>query len=466
MVKIEFGTDGWRDLMYDRFNLPNVSRVVEGIGAYVKEHNGSKRGVVVGYDARFFSDFFAQVTADLLAAQGIKVLMSKRDLPTPVLAYAVRQYQAFGAIIFTASHNPPAYNGVKFIPEYAGPATAEITAEIERRIPEVAPELTRTVTRQGETIDPFPSYLASLQKLIDVELINRSPLELGYDPMYATGRGIFERLFTKELTLFHQWRDPLFGGGMPDPQGQYLAELAQWVKTRTGRIGLATDGDADRFGVIDEGGVFLTPNQVLPLLTYHLVKNKGLKGVVGRSVATTHLLDALADELGLELIETPVGFKYLGEIMRHKHTVLVGEESGGLSIGGHIPEKDGILACALLAEFRVMAGKPLMEILKDLWDKVGRYYSRRLDLNVSEEEKLLILNHLQAQPPEKIGSKVVQELRRLDGYKFIFTDRSWCLIRPSGTENLIRFYLETFSSQGLMEMEAELELFIAKLKKN
>ncbi|HEY8345484.1 MAG TPA: phosphoglucomutase/phosphomannomutase family protein [Bacillota bacterium] len=451
MGSIKFGTDGWRDLMYDRFNLANVSRVVEAIAAYTIEQGGADRGVVVGYDARFFSDFFATKASELLQAAGIKTYSFARDLPTPVVAYSVKKYKAFGAVMFTASHNPPAYNGIKFIPEYAGPATPEITSAIEAFIPaEAAPVKERL--QRGQAIDPIPSYLEEIQKLVDVRAIKESGLEVGYDPMYGTGRGILDALLGGQVKVFHNRRDPLFGGGMPDPQREFLSELITWVQEGKNRIGLATDGDADRFGFVDDEGVYLTPNQILPLVLYHLVKNKGLKGVVGRSVATTHLLDALAAALGFATVETPVGFKYLGELMRKQEVIVAGEESGGLSIGGHIPEKDGILACALLTELRVMAGKPLSAVLQDIWQEVGSYYSQRLDLHLTEEKKERILSALQKNPVKELAGKKVIEVRKVDGIKFILEDGSWCLIRPSGTESLIRVYVEAHSQADLSKL--------------
>lgn len=452
MSKIKFGTDGWRDLMYDRFNLANVNRVVSAIAAYIKEQGGADRGVVVGYDARFFSDFFAAKASELLQTAGIKTYTFTRDLPTPVVAYSVQKYKAFGAVMFTASHNPPAYNGIKFIPEYAGPATPEITSKIEGFIPEeVFP--VEAGKQNSEIVDPIPSYLEELKKLVDVNVIAQSELEVGYDPMYGTGRGILDALLLTDVNVLHNRRDPLFGGGMPDPQRELLSDLIDWVKGGKNRIGLATDGDADRFGFVDDGGVYLTPNQILPLVLYHLAKNKGVKGVVGRSIATTHLMDALGAELGLATVETPVGFKYLGELMRKQQVVVAGEESGGLSIGGHIPEKDGILACVLLAELRAVAGKPLSAVLQDIWQKVGSYYSRRLDLHLTEEKKERILSTIQKNPVEQIAGKKVTEVRRLDGFKFILEDGSWCLVRPSGTESLIRVYLEAHSEADLGKLE-------------
>ena len=357
MTVIKFGTDGWRDLMYDRFNLPNVRLVVQAIADYTLAHNGQERGVVVGYDARFFSDFFATEAAAVLTANGIKVFLGERDLPTPVVAFAVKQQQAFGAIMFTASHNPPEYNGIKFIPEYAGPASLEITKEIEANLAKLAegqkPVLLTANNSLLVKLDPTQDYLSRLHELVDTEAISKAGLEIYVDPMYGSGRGFLSKLLSEcRVTEIHGQRDPLFGGFLPDPQGKYLGELMALVRKGNNALGLATDGDADRFGIVDSDGTFLTPNQVITLLLFHLIKVRGYTGVVARSVSTTHMIDRLGELYGVKTLETPVGFKYIGELMRTKSVIIGGEESGGLSIQGHLPEKDGVLAGALIAEMR------------------------------------------------------------------------------------------------------------------
>lgn len=469
MSEIRFGTDGWRDYMYDRFNLPNVLRVVNAIARYTKDNHGEKRGLVVGYDARFFSDFFAKKTAETLTAQGIKVYFCKRDFPTPVTAFAVTHYRAFGAIMFTASHNPPEYNGIKFIPEYAGPASLEITKAIEGNLT----NFSEVDTVIGEPdpqliieIDPTEAYLNQLGQLIDVDKVKKAKLNLMIDPMYATGRGFLSELF-KECTVMeiHNRRDPLFGGAMPDPQGDYLGELINLVRSKSNSIGLATDGDADRFGIVDSDGSYLNPNQVISLLLWHLITNRGLKGIAARTVATTHMIDRLGDLYGVETVETPVGFKYIGEIMRNKTVIIGGEESGGLSIQGHLPEKDGILACALMAELRATTGKPLKDILEDLYAKVGKFYSTRLDIHLSEPVKAAVLKNCKVSPPEMVGAIKVKEVKNLDGFKFILSDGSWFLIRPSGTEPLIRIYFETNSTKDLQVLVDNVRLLVDQWSK-
>ena len=461
MSEIKFGTDGWRDLMYNRFNLPNVRRVVQAIARYTKDNHGENRGIVVGYDARFFSDFFAQEAAAVLTAHGIKVYFGERDFPTPVIAFAVTHYRAFGAIMFTASHNPPEYNGIKFIPEYAGPASPEITKAIEVNLSNQPGGETVLHQPNPELItrfDPTEAYLSQLRKLIDVDAVRKAGLNLVIDPMYATGRGFLPDLFNEcPVIEIHNRRDPLFGGSMPDPQGKFLGELISLVEAKENSIGLAMDGDADRFGIVDSDGSYLNANQVISLLMWHLITNRGLKGIAARSVATTHMLDRLGELYGMEVVETPVGFKYIGEMMRTRQVIIGGEESGGLSIQGHLPEKDGILACALMAELRAITGKPLQETLAELSAKVGQFFTRRLDIHLSGSAKAAILEKCRATSLERIGVFNISETRKIDGFKYILENGSWFLIRPSGTEPLIRIYFETNSAETLEDLVANVQ---------
>lgn len=461
MSEIKFGTDGWRDLMYNRFNLPNVRRVVQAIARYTKDNHGENRGIVVGYDARFFSDFFAQEAAAVLTAHGIKVYFGERDFPTPVIAFAVTHYRAFGAIMFTASHNPPEYNGIKFIPEYAGPASPEITKAIEVNLSNQPGGETVLHQPNPELItrfDPTEAYLSQLRKLIDVDAVRKAGLNLVIDPMYATGRGFLPDLFNEcPVIEIHNRRDPLFGGSMPDPQGKFLGELISLVEAKENSIGLAMDGDADRFGIVDSDGSYLNANQVISLLMWHLITNRGLKGIAARSVATTHMLDRLGELYGMEVVETPVGFKYIGEMMRTRQVIIGGEESGGLSIQGHLPEKDGILACALMAELRAITGKPLQETLAELSAKVGQFFTRRLDIHLSGAAKAAILEKCRATSLERIGVFNISETRKIDGFKYILENGSWFLIRPSGTEPLIRIYFETNSAETLEDLVANVQ---------
>lgn len=466
MSEIKFGTDGWRDLMYDRFNLPNVKKVVHAIAAYVINHQGSQRGVVIGYDARFFSDFFAVEAGKILNSYGIKVYFGERDFPTPVVAFAVKHYNAYGAIMFTASHNPPEYNGIKFIPEYAGPATMEITKEIEDNLAKITErQVTENVAEKKEELwevfNPKEAYLQQLRKLVDVKKIADSGMKIFIDPMYATGRGFLSGLLEGcNVTEIRNRRDPLFDGAMPDPQGKYLTELRDKVVAEKNAIGLAMDGDADRFGIIDSDGTFIVPNQVISLLLYHLVKNRGFQGIAARTVATTHFIDRLGKMLGVEVVETPVGFKYIGEMMRNKKVIIGGEESGGLSVLGHIPEKDGVLACALMAEMMATTGKSPLETLKELAQEVGESHTHRLDLRFSTTQKETVLQNFKNLDLKQISGINVIEKRTIDGFKFILADDSWFLARPSGTEPLIRIYFEAISDAALQNLLREVKTMV------
>lgn len=462
-MALKFGTDGWRAVIAEEFTFANVRTVVQAIADYLQEGT-SERQLIIGYDHRFLAESFAQAAAEVLAANGFTVLLPERALPTPVTAYAITLYRTAGALMFTASHNPPEYNGLKFIPAYAGPATPEITGKIERRIaeqPAVKRKDLAAARREGlvRTFDPKESYLGHLMTLIDGPTIRRSPLKVVVDPLYGAGIGYLERLLGSlgcEVQVMHHWRDPLFGGGLPDPSARGLEELAERVRREGAHLGLALDGDADRFGVVDADGTYLTANQVLFLVLAHLVEGRGLRGTVARTVATTHLLDRLARAYGLEVEETPVGFKYIGQALLHKNCLLGGEESGGLSIRGHIPEKDGILATALVAEIRARYGRPLKEILAELLERYGPAVSERLDLHVGAEDKERVLQELPAYRPERLGGQPVAERVTVDGVKWIMADGSWALIRPSGTEPLFRLYVEAPSRESLHRIQQEI----------
>lgn len=455
---IKFGTDGWRAIMAEEFTFAGVRKVAGAIAEFVLNHDGASRGVVVGYDTRFLSPRFAEAAAQVLRHRGIKVWKIVRDVPTPVAAYAVSHLHAFGAVMITASHNPPEYNGIKFIPEYAGPASPEITSEIERNLP--SGDLPPFPNGDIEPFDPQPAYLDHVRSLVNTEAIAGSGFPIHYDAMYGTGRGYLEALFPKaDMTVLHHSLDPLFGGGMPEPKEEYLVELKDLV-IASGGLGMATDGDADRFGIIDSGGTYVTPNQLIALLLYYLVKYRGFRGSVARTVATTHLIDRIAAGFGLTVRETPVGFKYIGECMRNEPVVIGGEESGGLSILGHLPEKDGLLACALAAEMRVVTGQPLIATLNTVMDEVGPAFSRRLDLHLDASGKERLMKRLSADPPTHVGGLRVEGLVNIDGVKMMLSDNSWILARPSGTEPLVRIYVESASPDQLERLLGDVQSLV------
>lgn len=510
MAEIKFGTDGWRAIMCDTFILKNVRLVAQAIANYVKEKNGkeevkSQKSLVVGYDCRFFSEDFAEACVHLFTENKISVYLAKRAIPTPVAAFSIKIYQADGAIMFTASHNPPKYNGIKFIPKYAGPATPEITKEIEKNIQQLVPlglspsepalsgaegrsleqsegmqkneNLPQVAWQFGEKIknnslltliDPFPDYIAHLKNLINLELFRNKALRLVVDPMYGAGLGILDTILKElgeEVFSLHNFRDPFFGGSLPDPAPENLQTLRSEVLRHQADLGLALDGDGDRFGIIDSRGEYLSPNQVLAILADYLLRIRGLKGLVVRSVATTHLLDIIAKENGADWIETPVGFKYIGQIMLKEPVVLGGEESGGLSILGHIPEKDGILACLLVAEAVNYYQKSLSQILEEeVHERYGRYISKRIDVPCPPKTKEKLLHHLQSDSFFEIGGINIQEKVTIDGVKFLLEEGSWLLARPSGTEPLIRVYIESDSKKNFQALENYIKELFRKFR--
>lgn len=466
--EIKFGTDGWRGIIADDFTFPNVRKVTRAIASYLETAYSKDRPVLIAYDTRFLADEFARTAAAVLADLGWNVKITDRDCPTPVIAYNARYLNSAGALMFTASHNPAPYCGIKYIPDYAGPATPEITDTIVANIETASDELPGTNPSGSiSTFDPKPDYLHFIYTLLDVEKIKSANLKVKYDALYSTSRGYLDEVLQQcgcQLESFHTWRDVLFGGGMPEPKGEQLVELVEAVKADQADLGLATDGDSDRFGIVDEQGNVLTPNTVLLVLARHLIKNKGKSGAIVRTVATTHLLDNFAAKYGLQIYETPVGFKYIGEKMRETAVLIGGEESGGLSIIGHIPEKDGVLADMLVAEAIAYEGKPLSQLVQEaIAEADGPLYNNRLDLHLTEAHKVAVINSYTQNPPSEVAGIKVKEVGRKDGIKLYLEEGSWVLLRPSGTEPLVRVYMETNSPEKLSQIGKFMESEIAKL---
>ncbi len=462
---IQFGTDGWRGIIADDFTFPNVHKVTRAIASYLAKTYSQDRPVLVGYDTRFLADRFAESAAEILADLGWTVKMVARDCPTPVIAYQARLLNSAGALMFTASHNSAPYCGIKYIPDYAGPATPEITDTIVANLESASSEPASGKNNHLiSTFDPKAEYLKFIYTLIDVDKIRSAGLKIKYDALYSTSRGYLDQALQYcgcEVETFHDQRDVLFGGGMPEPKAEQLEELVAAVKRDGADLGLATDGDSDRFGIVDELGNILTPNTLLLLLARHLLQNKGKTGAIVRTVATTHLLDKLASKYGLTVYETPVGFKYIGEKMRTTEVLIGGEESGGLSVLGHIPEKDGILANLLVAEVIAYEGKPLSQLVEEVTAEAGgSLFNHRLDLHLSESHKANLLNSFRSNPPTEIAGIEVKEVDYKDGIKLYLKDGSWVLLRPSGTEPLMRVYLETDSELKQQQIAQALEKMI------
>jgi len=467
---IEFGTDGWRAIIAEQFTFANVERLTQAIGRYVMEtYPQAAKGelpVLIGYDTRFLADKFALRAAQVLAQMGIESKLSAHDLPTPTLAFAAQNEPTAGALQFTASHNPPEYCGIKYLTHFGGPATNDVTARIAAHIK----DRSTFVAKEQEaptTVDFKAPYVEAISKLVDLSRIGSAKLRVGYDALYSTSRGYVDGILEKhgvEVKVLHNWRDTTFGGGMPEPKKEYLKDLMSLVKTHQLDVGLATDGDADRFGVIDEKGDFLTPNQLLCLLTRHLVVNRGSRGAIVRTVGTTHMLDKLAKRYGLEVIETPVGFKYIGEQMRNRDVLIGGEDSGGVSIKGHIPEKDGILANLLVLEMMAVESKPISRIWQDLISEVGSNpVSHRSDLKLLPAAQNALFEAIDAKPFSELAGQTVISIGRLDGYKFYFKDDSWLLVRKSGTEPLVRLHAEAGTPEQADQLLEGFKLLVEKI---
>lgn len=473
MAIIKFGTSGWRGIMADDFTFTGVRAVSQAIAEYVRGQapHGGHRGVIVGYDTRFLSGAFAAQAARVLAAQGVPAFLCDRDTPTPAIAYEILRRGAAGGINVTASHNPPEYNGIKFSDAWGGPALPEVTKRIEERANTIlaGPRTPDMAMAEAESrglivrIDPRFAYLERLRSLVNLAMIREARLKVVIDPLYGTAQDYLDTLLREagcEVATLHAWRDPNFGGRSPEPSEENLQELAFQVVETTAHLGLATDGDADRFGLVDADGGFLEPNYFLGLLLHHLVKTRGWTGGVARSVATSHFVDAVARRLQIPIHETPVGFKYIGELIAKNAVVLGGEESAGLSVKGHVPEKDGILACLLAVELVASRGRVrLKTLLQELYAEVGTFLTKRLNYHLEAGAVDRLRERLQ-KPPGSLADLAVIEVKRTDGVKLILEDGSWLLLRPSGTEPVVRLYAEAPTQRQLDALVAAGETLI------
>jgi phosphoglucomutase len=455
-MAIRFGTSGWRAIIADEFTFANVRRVTRAICRHLRE-GGAAEGatLIVGYDTRFMGEKFAEICVEELSAEGFAALVCDRPTPTPTISHAIRDRGAVGAINFTASHNPPEYNGMKFSTADGAPALPEVTKRVEAFIVEDAGAETAARGAGGavkaESYDPRPTYIADLESKVRFDLIARAGGRYAYDPLWGTGRGYLDFALRKhglEVETIHDWRDVLFGGRSPEPDSEHLDELREVMRRNGCVLGLATDGDGDRFGVLDADGTFITPNNLIPLIFDYLAESRGWTTGVARSVATSNLVDRVAAARDLPLYETPVGFKFIGELIIQDRITLGGEESAGMSIRGHYPEKDGIIACLLAAEAVAARGASLTEQLEALYARVGRLEGARIGVRLTPDIVRELPERL-AREPESIGGRRVERVNRTDGVKFIFADGSWLLMRPSGTEPLVRIYAESESKQDL-----------------
>jgi phosphomannomutase len=450
VVQIKFGTDGWRGVIAREFTFDNLSVVAQATMDYLIREGLAGKGLVVGYDRRFLSRQFAERVVEVAVGNGLKVHMTNDFAPTPAVSWAVRHLGAGGGVMITASHNPPIYNGFKIKEAFGGsarPSTTKVVEEIvvanranNRPVLDV-PFADALSNGQVELIDAKKPYYGQLARYVDLDLIRRAGISLAADPMFGAGSGCFSELLPGVMEI-HGSENPSFGGQAPEPTEEHLAELSALVRSGAYRVGLALDGDADRIGAVDETGEFFSSHRIFTVILRHLYERKGLSGGVVKTVSTTRMIDLLCDRYGLELYETPVGFKHICELMLDHDILMGGEESGGLGVKGHIPERDGILLGLLLLEAMAMTGKGLRKLLNETMDEIGYFFYQRHDLPIDNHSKELLIKRLKEGGITRIGSREVAQENFRDGFKFIFGDGSWLLIRPSGTEPVLRLYSE------------------------
>ena len=443
MSNIKFGTDGWRAVVGEDFNEENVALVSKAIGKYVFDNYGIYKTIIIGYDPRNMAKEFSMQCAEILKNVGFKVLYSDKVIPTPILAFNAKHLDAC-AVMFTASHNPPKYLGIKFIPDYAGPATSEITNEI---VSNLGKDMPSCVNGKLIYTDFSNAYFKRIKEIIDFQKIKELKKHIIFDGLYAASIGYFDKLLSDngiEYDSIHMYHDTNFGGGMPEPKPQYMGEMIDYIKSHNGYVGFANDGDSDRFGVVNENGEYVTPNEIIAILLMHLKKHKNYSGCLVKTVGASLMLNIVAEKLGVDVVETPVGFKHVGAAMREYNPIIAGEESGGLSIQGHIPEKDGILANLLVLEAMAYENKTLVQLQYELEKFVGcKFHNTRVDKKLDNIEEIKPVLEKFGALDDVIGQKIIKKDFK-DGVKLYLEDgTTWILVRPSGTEPLLRIYMES-----------------------
>ena len=463
-MSIKFGTDGWRAVISDTFTFNNLRLVAQAIADYVRVEggNGPDPEVVIGFDTRFLSDRYAAEVARVMAGNGIVAWLTRADAPTPAISYSVVEKEAAAGIMITASHNPPRYNGVKLKASYGGAASPQQARRVEHYLDEAEAQARgpnimdyQRALDQGfiRRFDPVWAYYEHLGKLIDLDVISSGELRIVADAMFGSGRGCISEMLSRTRCQVHEIRgtmNPGFGGIHPEPIARYLNALVAAIQTQHADVGLATDGDADRIGAMDALGNVVDPHHIFALALRYLVERRGWSGLVVKTVSTTMMVDRLAAKYGLQLIETPVGFNHIADHMLEDDVLIGGEESGGLSIKGHIPEGDGILMGLLLLEIMADAGLPLHKLVAEVQEVAGPARYERTDLRLRHPvAKAEVVERLTSNAPSSIGGVGVREIDTLDGVKYRLQDDSWLLIRPSGTEPVLRVYAEAPSDDGL-----------------
>ena len=470
-MPVKFGTDGWRAVISDEFTFDNLRKVAQAIADWVLAEAAATPAappaMVVGFDTRFLSDRYAAEVACVLAGNGIQVHLAQADAPTPAISYAIVHQQTAGGVMITASHNPPRYNGVKLKASYGGSVPPEVGRQVEAylqanetqgRAPRQANYAQALAEGRVQRFDPYPAYAQHVRRLVDFDVLGHSGLRILVDPMYGSGRGYLHRLLTAtgvQADEIHGDMNPGFGGLHPEPIGRYLDALAEAVRSGIWDLGLATDGDADRLGAVAPSGRFVDPHCIFALTLRYLVQQRGWRGAIVKTVSTTQMINRLADRYGLPLHETPVGFNYISDLMLQEKVLIGGEESGGISVLGHIPEGDGVLMGLLLTEIVAASGRSLDELVADLMADVGPCAYARRDVKVPPDrpyDKQEMVTRLTANVPDRLGDQPVVSVNQLDGVKYLLADDSWLLIRPSGTEPVLRIYAEGRSQVQVDEL--------------
>jgi len=466
---IKFGTSGWRGVIAEDFTFANVRLALTAIAEHVKAKS-PQPSILVGYDTRFYSEEFSQLAVDILQHQGIRALLCETFTPTPAVAFEIMRRKLDGAVNFTASHNPAQYHGLKFSAADAGPALPEVTKDIEARAAHIAakggaPALPHSATKvnPSEKVNLRENYLKRLEELVRFEVLQKANVKFAVDALHGCGAGYLDLTLSDHgvgVEAIRTDRDCLFDGTGPDVSEENLVPLRKKVADSKATAGLATDGDADRFGIVDRDGTWVQPNLILALVYDYLVETRQWKMPAARSVATTQMIDAVAKSHCQSVHQTPVGFKYIGQLIREDKIALGGEESAGLTIRGHIPEKDGILACLLVAEMIAARGATIGEQVNAMYKKLGReFWPVRENLHLSDEQKANAVRKVAVDGSTLLGRKVVS-IDRTDGAKFVFEDESWMLLRLSGTEPLLRLYVEAESAAASAKLTSEAKKWV------
>src|SRR3972149_3029977 len=454
---IKFGTDGWRGIIAEDFTFDNVRLCAQAVAEYLKTNGLDKQSLVIGYDTRFASEDFAAAAAEVIAGNNIKVHLCLKPAPTPVVSFAVPATKSAGAIVITASHNPGSWNGFKYKSQDGASAPDEVTSQIEGNIASLSQQgggvkrlALDKALKKGlvDYLDPSPAYFDHLGHFVDIGELRRQKLNIIVDPMYGAGIGYFKRALQNgnlKITEINAERNPSFPQIQPEPIAKNLTKLSQLVIEQKADVGLATDGDADRIGIIDERGQFLTQHQVFALLCLYLLEVRGERGAMVRTLTSTMMLSRLGKLFNVAVYETPVGFKYVAPLMMEKNAIIGGEESGGYGFRGHVPERDAILAGLYFLDFMVKTGKTPSQLLDYLYSKVGPHYYDRRDFHISAAKRQTILHRLSSSPPDTVAGSKVTKLDTTDGFRLFLGDESWLLIRFSGTEPLVRIYAEAES---------------------